>query len=336
MSQKRLTPLAVVLLALSLALAFTSPAAAQYGARAMVAPGDVVPAKLLVEQGGPVGKSLAPSLGVRPIVGVYWRPGDALSEMALQEVVELASRVAPQALLAPIAVVAAGQSPADVADRLTANGIQGVTALQDGGQLARVLGVREIPSLLLFDAGGVLRLVGGSSIAQSAEGTPTVGEAIALAAAGKPVPTLGRLPANPIFKMLGKQFPEMTLTGADGKPVKVSSALAAGKRLLVFFWLPTCGHCKRELPRLRDWLEQKKPQDLVVIDIVQATTASLQQQARSVIEPYPWQHFQDIDRSAGRALLVRDTPSAFLVAPDGEILGIKVGAGVDWEGWLGR
>lgn len=301
----------------------------------MVAPGDTVPKGLLLQQGGPVGRELAAAIGVRPIIGIYWRPGDALSEMALTELVEVASAAAPKALLAPIAVVAAGQSPNEIADRLQTLGVTGVAPLQDSGQLARVLGVREIPSLLLLDAAGVLRLVGGSSVTQSVEGGATIGEAIALAGSGKPVPTLGRLPANPIYKLLGKDMPPLALTALDGaKAAEVTSATSQGKRLLIFYWLPTCSHCKRELPALRRWYEQTRPKDLVIIDIAQAPTPELQQQARDFIASYPWPHYLDVDRSAGRALLVRDTPASFLIAPDAEILGIKLGAGVDWSGWL--
>ena len=57
--------------------------------------------------------------------------------------------------------------------------------------------------------------------------------------------------------------------------------------------------------------------------------------ARGIIAEYPWPHLADTDKSAGRSLLVRETPTVFVVDGDGEILGIRVGANVDWERWLG-
>jgi hypothetical protein len=89
------------------------------------------------------------------------------------------------------------------------------------------------------------------------------------------------------------------------------------------------------LPRLHEWWQRNRPSDLVIIDIAQAVTDPLQQQARAIIRDYPWGHFLDTDRAAGRALKIRDTPTVFLVAPDGEIAGIQLGAGVDWDRWLG-
>ncbi|RMF76467.1 MAG: TlpA family protein disulfide reductase, partial [Acidobacteria bacterium] len=287
--------------------------------------------------GGPAGRGLAPWIGRRPIVALWWRPGDALSERALVETVETAARVAPDAVLAPVAVLASGQAPSEVATRIAALGVRGVEPLVDSGALARLLGVRELPSFVLIDAGGVLRLVGGGSVGQQAADGTTIAEAIALAGKGRPVPTLGVLQANPVFAMVGRPLPDVRVARAGtGEPVALRSLLEPGKRLLVFYWLPTCPHCKTSLPVLREWVRLRAPDDLVVVDIAQAASETLERQAVEFIAPFPWQHLVDRDRSAGRALRVRDTPSVFLVAPDGEILGIRVGAGIDWDRWLGR
>ena len=114
------------------------------------------------------------------------------------------------------------------------------------------------------------------------------------------------------------------------------SLLEPGKRLLVFYWLPTCPHCRDSLPLLRKWYKLKQPKDLVIVDIAQAPNESMERETTDFLgSSYPWQHLLDRTRAAGRSLRVRETPSVFLVAADGEILGIRVGGGIDWDRWLG-
>lgn len=331
--QQRIAPLGLVLLL----AATTLPASAQYGAPSLAVPGERLEAALLQSQGGPVGRALAPVVGRRPLFIVYWRPGDALSEQALKQAVEAASIMAPEAAFAPVAVSAAGQKAGAVQERLAHLGIQGVQPYEDGGgSLARVFGVRALPSFVLVDAGGVLRLVGGAGLSQASESGLTIGEALAKAGKGQPVPTLGKLPTNPIYRLLGAQLPEVKVTDlGEGRLARLSDYLEPGKKTVIFYWLPTCGHCKTELPRLRRFVEQTKPQGVKVVDLVQAPTAELVRQARGFISSFPWPHLADTDKSAGRALLVRETPTVFVVDEDGEILAIRVGAGVDWDRWLG-
>jgi thiol-disulfide isomerase/thioredoxin len=310
-------------------------ALAQSGTPALVAPGDVVPPKLLEAKGGPAGRAMASVIGRRPIFVIYWRPGDPVAEQALVEGVETASLVAPEAVLMPVAFLASRQSPSEIDARLEALGITGVSSYQDGGQLGRAFGLRRLPAFMLIDAGGVLRLVGGASVSQTASGGVSIAEALAKAGRGQPVPTLGVLSSMPIYKMLGEPLPAVVVRGLDGRSRSLRDLIPEGKRALIFYWLPTCGHCKAALPELRRWYEAAKPDDLVIVDIAQTPSGSMREEATRIIADYPWVHALDVDRSAGRALRVRDTPSLFLIAPGGEIAGIRVGGKVDWESWLG-
>ena len=73
-----------MLIALALvALMGGAAALAQYGQRALVAPGETVPAQLLATQGGAAGQELAGYVGRRPVFLVYWRPKDPVSEATL-------------------------------------------------------------------------------------------------------------------------------------------------------------------------------------------------------------------------------------------------------------
>jgi thiol-disulfide isomerase/thioredoxin len=329
---------AKVLIALALvALTGGAAALAQYGQKALVAPGETVPAQLLTTQGGAAGQELAGFVGRRPVFLVYWRPKDPVSEANLASAADVQQAAAPGAAFFPVAVLAASQSPDDVANRLAALGLASVPPRLDGsGQLATILGIRSAPAFALIDAGGVLRLAGGSDLTQTGPNGVSIAEAVALAGRGAPVPTLGVLQPQPVYRLIGKPLPDAAVTELDGRTWRKLSAYAVkGKRLVVFAWLPTCPHCKTELPRLRDWYLKNRPADLAILDIARAESPALQEDARKIIADYPWTHLLDVDRSALRSLMVTETPSIYLVGADGTIQGIQVGGPVNWDAWLG-
>jgi thiol-disulfide isomerase/thioredoxin len=320
---------------LSVALLATAAAWAQGGSHALIAPGDPVPPELLVEQGGAAGRALAAHVQKRPVLMVYWRPDHATSEQTLVSTSERLSEEAPGVTLLPVAVLAAGQSPDVIGERLTALGLQGHAELQDGGQLAMMIGVRQAPSFVLIDAGGVLRLIGGADLGQHTPDGLSILDAVMKANAGKPVPTLGALPSDPVYQLLGKPLPDVAGTALDGKTwTKLRGMAGEGKRLLIFYWSPNCGHCKRALPELKEWYQTTKPKDLEVVDIGRADSPSLEQKVPPLIESYPWTHVLDVDRSIGRALLARWTPTSYLVSAEGRIVDIRLGGNIDWHEWL--
>ncbi len=178
--------------------------------------------------------------------------------------------------------------------------------------------------------------MGGADIEQISESGASIKDAIVKASRAEAVPTLGTLPAEPVYRMLGRKLPDLTAHELDGKtPRALSGLLNRGKKLLVFYWSPTCPHCKRALPKLSDWLRTQNPDDLEVIDIARADSPYLSREIPRIVKDYPFMHLLDSDRSIARSLVVRSTPTSFLIAPDGEILSIKVGGSVDWARWLG-
>jgi thiol-disulfide isomerase/thioredoxin len=323
-----------VLLALSLGLAATG-ALAQGGGQAPIAPGDPVPGELLAERGGSAGRALAEHVQKRPVLLVYWRPDHSTSEQALAAAEERVTEAAPGVQLLPVAVLAAGQSPDVIGERLTALGLGGYPELQDGGQLAMMIGVRQVPSFALVDAGGVLRLVGGADLGQHTTAGPAIADAVIKAGKGEPVPTLGKLPSDPVYQLIGQPLPDVQGTALDGKTwKKLRGQVGDGKRALIFYWSPTCGHCKRALPELNSWYQETKPDDLAIIDVGRADSPSLKQDVAPIIEGYPWTHVMDVDRSIGRALMARWTPTSYLVSAEGEIVDIRLGGDIDWDEWL--
>lgn len=320
---------------LALLAASSFPFYAQYGQKPLVSPGEKVPPELVLGQGGAAGKDLATLIGKGPVLVIYWRPGDQVSEQALANAVGMARESAPTVPLYLVGILAASQSPEEFNSRLGVLGLAGIPVHQDGGQLAFVLGVRKVPSFALIDAGGVLRLVGGSDLAQAGESGVTALEALTLAGRGQPVPTVGTLATDRVYRWLGKPLPELAATNPDGRTWrKLSEVVARGRRTLLFYWSPACAHCKEMLPKLWMWYETKRPKDLDIVTLARADIPALRAEIAPLIKAFTWTNLLDLDASITKTLMVQETPTAFLVGSDGKIAGIQVGAKINWEKWL--
>jgi thiol-disulfide isomerase/thioredoxin len=329
--RRRLLPVLFLLLAPLLAV----PAHAQFTPQGAVAPGDRVTPEMVAST-GTAGRELARLVGNRPVLLTWWRPGDPAAENALYQAVETAKLVAPEIAVLPVAFLAARQDPRSVDAALARMNLTGVRSFEGSGGLARRLGVRGLPSFALIDAGGVLRLVGGSSIEQTGTGETTIAEAIALAGRGAAVPTLGVIPTDPIYRMLGQPLPEASvLDPASGERRSLRSLLEPGHRMLIFYWRPGCGHCKTELPRLEAWYREQNPEDLVVVDLAQSGSDAAVRSEYPGVARVPWTHLLDDRSELARGMGIRETPTMVLVGSDGEVLSLRSGAGVDWESWLG-
>lgn len=334
-SSKRIIQFVLVPLVVALSAVF---AHAQFGPQALFAPGQSIPAAVLQNEGGRAGRELLNFLGKRPVLVVYWQPRNPTAESALISAYNAVRDVAPDVAFFPVAFLGSGQSPSDVSAALTRFGYASLPSVDDSGPLARVLGFNKLPSFALIDAGSVLRLVGGSDISQNSQQGPSIFDAVLMAQKGQPVPTLGVLNARPVYRMLGKALPELAVTELDGKTYrKANELVGAKKRTLIVYWLPSCTHCREALPKLRDWYVSAKPADLQIIDISRGDIDSMRQEAGVIIKDYPWNsHFLDVTAEAGKKLMAMETPSAYLVSADGEIIGIQVGGSIDWGRWLGK
>jgi thiol-disulfide isomerase/thioredoxin len=319
-----------------LVLAVASTAQAQFGPQALFAPGQSIPLAVVQTEGGSAGRALARDLGKRPILIVYWQPKNPQAEAALINAYAALRDGAPHVAFVPIAFLTSGQGPNDVRGALDRLGLPTLQAIEDFGQMARVVGFGRAPSFALIDAAGVLRLVGGTDISQNSPQGTSIFEAVMMAQEGQAVPTLGVMGTRPVYKMLGRKLPELAVTELDGKTWRKANELtAASRKLLLVYWLPSCSHCREALPKLKEWVERTKPQTLDVVDISRGDVESLRVEAAAFVKGYPWNaHFLDVSSNVGKQLMAIETPSAYLVGSDGEIEGIQVGGGIDWGKWL--
>ncbi|MCF8330903.1 MAG: redoxin domain-containing protein [Bacteroidales bacterium] len=62
--------------------------------------------------------------------------------------------------------------------------------------------------------------------------------------------------------LIGKKAPNMLLTDTSGNPVALHSV--ESKYLVLYFWEPDCGHCKRQTPKLKRLYEDVKDKGVKV------------------------------------------------------------------------
>jgi methylamine dehydrogenase accessory protein MauD len=207
------------------------------------------------------------------------------------------------------------------------NGLKNIL-LQKEDEVARAYQVIGTPTGVLVGPDGLI----ASPLAEGADAI----RALAARAAGHPdsLPppaaapcncgngnghVAARLPRREKGLKIGEPAPTLRLPGLDGEEIGLASL--RGQPVLVLFWNPNCGFCKKMLPALKDWEANPpagSPQLLVV------STGSVESnRALNLRSPVALDHGFEI----GRAFGASGTPSAILVDADGRIAsGVAVGA----------
>ena len=65
--------------------------------------------------------------------------------------------------------------------------------------------------------------------------------------------------------LVNKTFPALTLADPLGKKVNVQAIPA--NYMVLFFYAPTCGHCKESAPKLKDFYDKNKVNGVKVVTI---------------------------------------------------------------------
>jgi uncharacterized membrane protein YphA (DoxX/SURF4 family)/peroxiredoxin len=116
--------------------------------------------------------------------------------------------------------------------------------------------------------------------------------------------------------------PSFTLPDKHGEIQTLESALAAGKRVVLVFMDAGCGPCKTVGHKLARW--QSVLADRLTIAVISAGSAQL---ADGVWDEYGIDALFDANDEVSRAYLLKSTPTALIVEPDGRI-GSMPSAGV--------
>lgn len=337
------------LLALAAAATFGAGVASAQGAPGGAQPveiGEAFPGGVyrnLNGDAGPTSMDLAADLGKRPVVLLYWIPGNLRSEELVVDLQELLDEVGRDKIAAYTAYYPQPGRGADVARlRMQTIGVR-LPVLEDASfEIGSRVGVRSVPHLSLIDAAGALRMTNAGSLRQSLEFNLDVGKAIGRAAAGKSVGTYGVLETyQPVVELVGKRCPDfqaplLAAQGSAAGPSKsLHAMLAEDKVNVLIYWSVECGHCRTYLPEVTSWIKEN-PRDLNVLTAAAAPNEAVRIKTREFcsLKQIDFPTLLDEDASIGDLYKITSTPTVLLIGPDGVVQqvlhgGEDFGAAVD-------
>lgn len=117
-------------------------------------------------------------------------------------------------------------------------------------------------------------------------------------------------------------IPALELPIVDGQRLSLP-----GKPSLVTFWATSCGPCLQEIPHLIELYQTFAPQGLQLIAVAMPYDPPNHVMAMRAARRLPYPIALDIQGEATRAFGdVRNTPTSFLIAADGQVVHQRVGA----------
>jgi cytochrome c biogenesis protein CcmG/thiol:disulfide interchange protein DsbE len=115
---------------------------------------------------------------------------------------------------------------------------------------------------------------------------------------------------------IGAPAPDFTLTGLDGKPVRLSDY--RGRPVVVNFWASWCNPCRREFPLLAAARAAHRKDGLEVIGVSYRDIPS-DARAFAADKGATWPLARDDDQVVANAYGVRAVPQTFFVDRDGVV-----------------
>jgi peroxiredoxin len=281
-------------------------------------------ANLNTNPGQPATIDLLTYLGKKPIVFVYWMPGNPRAEKILQDA-NASVVAAGKDKLALLAVASPQYGSTDTAPikaRALALKLPMPVLYDEGFKVLQQLEVHTVPSISIIDGSGRLRLTNGSALKQTLEYKLDLDGAIArLASTGK-IGTYGPLPTYyPVNELVGQKCPDFSAPAlTDGVSRTFSSMLKPDKLNVLIFWSVDCPHCKAAMPKLNNWLKDHGD-DMNVVTAARITDDATQKRTAEYCRLSGFVFPTLVDRDleiAGRYNVV-STPTVVIIRPDGVI-----------------
>jgi cytochrome c biogenesis protein CcmG, thiol:disulfide interchange protein DsbE len=114
---------------------------------------------------------------------------------------------------------------------------------------------------------------------------------------------------------IGSALPSVTLSGADGVPVRIPESIK-GKVVILHFWQIGCSSCKLEMPALDELYKQYQRKGMVVLAVnVGQPKEKVRTFAAELGASYPL--LVDPDEKGARLLGVTDVPRTYVIDRNG-------------------
>jgi cytochrome c biogenesis protein CcmG/thiol:disulfide interchange protein DsbE len=123
--------------------------------------------------------------------------------------------------------------------------------------------------------------------------------------------------------LLDKAAPEFDLPTLDGQ--RVSSAVLAGKTVIVNFWNEWCIPCRRETPALTTfWAAHRNDPDVAMVGITRDAQSTRDVKKYVKDHEIDWTIALDPGAKAALAFGTRGQPETFAISPSGRIVGYQL------------
>ncbi len=271
----------------------------------------------------------------RPLGLIFWSPGYKPSERGLAEMAQYLASSAPGIETYAVAAPRKGLNDLASMESFAMLPLPGSLPLllDEDLRLTAALGVRESPSLFVFDGAGRMVLPGVVNPRQrvlAAAGPATVASVLRQIAAGESLEPITKAgPYYPGSGLVGFCAPGFALEPfGGGAPHTFGGRSPGGRPTLIFFWSSTCKHCQAEIPGMLDWLRRNPGR----LDVVSVTTIKPERAGqpshRDITAAYirqqqiPWIVLEDSEGIVNELYGIVSTPTTFFVAASGAVGGV--------------
>lgn len=268
----------------------------------------------------------------RPVALLFWAPGYRASEEAAIATARFLTRELPDFEVFAVAGRRADRKPDMLHEACALLGLPAdVPCLADEAfALSNALKVSDVPNAVVFDrAGGLVttRLKALDAVLTYVPEQLT-GEALlrAVAAAPSHPPVQRPQPAFPGEQRKARCAPAFSLPRFDGgADFEFAGRSPADRPTLLFFWSSTCRHCQQEMPHLvAHHRENQARYDVIGVTRIRKDREG-QPSHRTVTQRYiqasgiEFPVLEDVDGAVSDLYGVVSTPTAFIIAPSGEV-----------------
>ncbi len=317
-----------------------SPLFAQQAAQrtAPAAFAELFPAKILDNfnpEGGPAKVNLSNYIGKKPVVFYYMVPGHERSEEVLKELIGMVDKLGRDKIaLLPLVTVPPGGDSAAFKTRINELKLNVPVLFDEGFVMGQQLTVSTVPSISMLDGQGKLRLANAGALKQTVEYNLDITGVIERAAKTGNVGTYGPMPRYyPVVEMVDKDCPDFE-AAMVGSGVRTSwSKLFDPKALNVLvFWSVDCGHCKKTMPEINEWLK-KNPDGYNIITAARVADPAQKQRTEDYckIQNFVFPTLIDDDKTLGDLFQVTATPTILVVGPSGKIESVYTSGNIDFD-----